>query len=304
MEIAPSALMRKRYVRYEPKSELVLTNRDLAILCDLHDRRFMNTRQFQKLYGANVDDRLKRLFLHGYIDRPKAQRVHRLREGGGSHPLIYALTNRGARAITIKLLRLDAAKRNWDELNRELSELSSRIPHELGIADAYVAFRLGCIDRAFDLVQGFELAPGKQGRALEVPGEEKLLYPDLIFDVVPQAAPDKESLFFLEWHTGSEPNTRYRSPELEHLTGKYEGYLAYARAKKSREQFGVSNFRVLTVTSGGEAKMQHIAKAAHEVCGGVGVGRFLVTNVAAFEAADPFDAAWLDASSKEVRLEV
>jgi hypothetical protein len=77
--------------------------------------------------------------------------------------------------------------------------------------------------------------------------------------VVPQAAPDKESLFFLEWHTGSEPNTRFLSPELEHLTGKYEGYLAYARARKSREQFGIANFRVLTVTGGGEAKMQHIA---------------------------------------------
>ena len=46
------------------------------------------------------------------------------------------------------------------------------------------------------------------------------------------------------------------------------------------------------------------AKAAHDVCGGNGVGRFLVTNVAAFEATDPFKAVWLDASGKEVRLEV
>ncbi len=84
-----------------------------------------------------------------------------------------------------------------------------------------------------------------KGRALAVPGEEKLLYPDWIFDVVPQAAPENENLFFLEWHTGSEPNTRYRSPALEHLTGKYQGYLAYARAKKSLEQFGIANFRVL-----------------------------------------------------------
>src|SRR5215207_2233665 len=173
METVPSAPTRRRFVRFTPENELVLTNRDLAILCDLHDRRFMNTRQFQKLYGANVDDRLKRLFLHGYIDRPKAQRVHRLREGGGSYPLIYALANRGARALVAKRLRPGATKRDWNECNLELSELSSRIPHELGIADAYVAFRHSCSARAFDLLQGFELAPGKHGRALEVPGEEK-----------------------------------------------------------------------------------------------------------------------------------
>ncbi len=109
-------------------------------------------------------------------------------------------------------------------------------------------------------------------------------------------------MFFLEWHTGSEPNTRYRSPMLEHLTGKYQGYLAYARAKKSREQFGIANFRVLTVTGGGDAKMQHIAKAAHDVCGGVGAGRFLVTNFAALETHDALEVPWLDASGKEVRL--
>ena len=294
--------MRRRYVRYTPASELVPTARDLDILCDLHDRRFMNTRQLQALYGRNVDDRLKRLFLHGYIDRPTAQRVHRLREGGGSYSLIYALANRGAQALVVSGRRPDAWKRDWNECNLELSKNSSRIPHELGIANAYVAFRRACVSRALDLVQSFELAPGKSARALEVPGEKKLLYPDWVFAVARPDTAKEESLFFLEWHTGSEPNTRYRSPALEHLTGKYEGYLAYARAKRSREQFGIANFRVLTVTGGGEAKMQHVAHAAHDVCNGVGTGRFLVTNFAALEANDALDVPWLDASGREVRL--
>src|SRR5215207_7289656 len=201
METVPSAPTRRRFVRFTPENELVLTNRDLAILCDLHDRRFMNTRQFQTLYGANVDARLKRLFLHGYIDRPKAQRVHRVREGGGSYPLIYALANPGARALAMHQRRPNATKLDWSDINRELSQFSSHIPHELGIADAYVAFRRACAARARTLVQGSELAPGKSGRALEVPGEEKLLYPDLIFAVVPNATLDDANLFFLEWHT-------------------------------------------------------------------------------------------------------
>jgi len=303
MDLAPSApSSRRRYVRATPDVEIVLTARDLAVLCDLHDRRFMNTRQLQALYGANVDDRLKRLFLHGYVDRPKAQRAFRLREGGGSYSLIYALANRGARALVAERLRPDAAKRDWNECNLELSRNSSRIPHELGIADAYVAFRRACVSRGLDLVQGFELASGRSARALEVPGEEKLLYPDWVFAVARSDAAGEGSLFFLEWHTGSEPNVRYRSPELEHLAGKYEGYLAYARARRSREQFGIANFRVLTVTGGGEAKMQHIAKAAHDVCGGVGVGRFLVTSFASLETSDALDAPWLDAGGGEVRL--
>ena len=51
--------------------------------------------------------------------------------------------------------------------------------------------------------------------------------------------------------------------------------------------------------------MQNIAKAAHDVCAGVGVGRFLVTSAAALEqASDPLDVVWLNASEEEVRLGV
>lgn len=280
--------------------------RDLAILCDLHDRRFMRASQLQAIHGNNVTERLRLLFLHGYIDRPKAQRVWRIREGGGSYPLIYALANRGARAIAVHKLRPDAPRRNWSELNAELSALSSHIPHETAVADVYVWFRRICkLHPQLALVQGCELASGIDSRALIIPGEAKALEPDLIDALVPRDDSGEGDLFFVERHMGTEPNTRYSQPDLEHLTGKYEHYLAYARSKKSIEQFGIVNFRVLTVTSGGEINMHNIAKAAHDVCGGAGVGRFLVTSAAALEQADdPLEVVWLDASGKEVRLEV
>jgi hypothetical protein len=299
MEIVPSTPARRRFVRYTPESELVLTARDLAVLCDLHDRRFMNARQLQTLYGANVPERLRFLFRHGYVDRPKAQRVFRLREGGGSHPLIYALANRGARAIAARGLR-DAARRDWSELNLGLSEFSTRIPHELAVADVYVAFRRACASRSLDLVQGGELARGRDARALDAPGEGKPLFPDWVFAAVRGGA--EPSLFFVEADRGTMPNARYSSPHIEHLAGKYERYLTYARGKRSLEQFGIANFRVLTVTDGGAAKVENVARAAHEVCGGVGAGRFLATSFAELEARDAFDVAWLDANGKEVRL--
>jgi hypothetical protein len=79
-------------------------------------------------------------------------------------------------------------------------------------------------------------------------------------------------LFFVEADRARCRTCAFRSPDIEHLAGKYERYLAYARAKKSLEQFGVANFRVLTVTDGGETKLRNVAQAARDVCGGVGVG--------------------------------
>lgn len=42
--------------------------------------------------------------------------------------------------------------------------------------------------------------------------------------------------------------------------------------------------------------------AARDVCGGVGVGRFLVASFAALETHDALEVPWLDASGREVRL--
>jgi hypothetical protein len=219
-----------------------------------------------------------------------------MREDGGSHPLIYALGNRGARAI--------AARRDWSELNLELSAFSTHIPHELAVADVYVSFRRGAASRSLDLASGEELALRHDARALEVPGEEKPLYPDWTFALVRGDASGEPCLFFVEADRSTMPNIRFRSPHLEHLAGKYERCLAYARAKKSREQFGVSNFRVLTVTDGGETKLRNVALAARDVCGGVGAGRFLVTSFTAHEAGDALDVPWLDASGRETRLRI
>ena len=166
----------------------------------------------------------------------------------------------------------------------------------------YVSFRRGAASRSLDLASGEELARRHNARALEVPGEEKPLYPDWTFALVRSDISGEPCLFFVEADRSTMPNVRFRSPHLEHLAGKYERYLAYARAKRSLEQFGVANFRVLTVTDGGETKVHNVARAANEVCGGVGVGRFLATSFAALETHDAFTAPWLDASGREVRL--
>jgi len=141
------------------------------------------------------------------------------------------------------------------------------------------------------------------GEATHWTGRKRARVPDLTLGIRDAHAAEP-SLFFVEMHRCTEPNERVAQPELQRLKGKFADYLAYARAKRHLEKFGVSNFRVLTVTGGGESKMENSANAAHNVCQGNGAGRFLVTTIAAFEVADPFEAVWLDASGKEVRFGV
>jgi hypothetical protein len=88
------------------------------------------------------------------------------------------------------------------------------------------------------------------------------------------------------------------------LARKYDGYLSYARAKRHVEQFGISNFRVLTVTTGKRRKTANVAETDGGVCKGVGIGRFLVTSLTTLARGDVFEVPWLDASGREVQLGV
>ena len=125
------------------------------------------------------------------------------------------------------------------------------------------------------------------------------------------------ALFFIEVDRDTEPNERhgYRTvegggddfdaldvSEAESFGRKFDGYFSYARAERQREQFGTKNFRVLTITTGGEKKVLNLAGAIQVATHGIEARRYLTTNFAALAAADPFAAPWLDASGSLVSL--
>lgn len=300
MEPVADRVRLRRLVRRPLKTELALTQRDLTILCDFYENRFMHAGQLQALYGEHIVRRLHLLFHHGYLDRPEAQRVWRMREGGGSKPLVYALSNRGAKVLA-RLRIIDANKRDWTERNRDLSLMALFIPHELALTEVRVAFTLACNHTpGLVLSSGEALARGQDARALPLPTSGTLV-PDWIFSIT-HAEAAEPSLFFLEVDRSTEPNVRYRHHALQSLARKYEGYLAYARAKRHVEQFGTRNVRVLTITSGGQEKMRHLAKTAHDVCQGVGAGRFLVTNFETLSSESPLTLFWINGAGERVRL--
>jgi hypothetical protein len=291
----------RRLVRRPLTTELALTERDLTILGDFYENRFMHAGQLQALYGEHIVRRLHLLFHHGYLDRPEAQRVWRMREGGGSKPLVYALSNRGAKTLR-RLGIIDANKRDWTERNRDLSLMALFIPHELAVTEVRVAFTLSCNHTpGLVLSSGDALAHGQDARALPLPTSGTLV-PDWIFTITDDSGTAEPSLFFLEVDRVTEPNIRYRHHGLQSLARKYESYLAYARAKQHVEQFGTRNVRVLTVTTGGEEKMRHLAQTAHDVCQGVGAGRFLVSNFEALASESPLTLLWINGAGEHVRL--
>jgi hypothetical protein len=291
---------RKSWSFYVPPidpPQIAITRRDLMVMLVLYENRFMNMRQLRAMFGGslggNFDYRIRMLFRAGYIARPRATRIWRYRDGGGSNSGICTLTNKGAQALVAAQL-IKPNRRDWDELNRELTGLSSKIPHQLGVGDVRVAF-----NRAHKKRPTMRLARAST-EALLIPGSVKPLYSDWPFVLI--SGEESESLFFLEFHTGSEPEERFGSPDLSHLSDKYERYLLYALAKQHVSQFGVPGFRVLTVITGGERMLENVVDTAARVTGDQGVNRFLATRLDDLLEGDPLELSWRNAANEPVRL--
>jgi hypothetical protein len=291
---------RKSWSFYEPPIDPpspAIMKRDLAVMRELFENRFMDTRQLREMFGGkaggNFDQRLRLLFRAGYIARPRATRIWRMREGGGSHHGIYTLTNKGAQTL-VAFGIIKPNRRDWDELNRELTGLSSKIPHDLGVGDVRVAF-----NRALKKRPTMRLARAST-EALLIPGSAKPLYSDWPFVLISERG--EENLFFVELHTGSEPEERFGSPDLSHLGDKYERYLLYALAKSHITQFGVNGFRVLTVITGGERMLDNVVATASRVTGDQGVNRFLATRLDNLLEGDPLELSWRNAGGELVQL--
>ena len=101
----------KKFVRStEPPGRLRIQPRDVELLRDLADYRFLDTDQILALHHRglrNIQRRLRSLYHLGFVDRPNAQRFFAL--PGSS--IIYSLGEKGA-----EVLSLDEATRKTKEV--------------------------------------------------------------------------------------------------------------------------------------------------------------------------------------------
>jgi len=268
---------------------MIVTPRDLLILRAVHRHRLLRSTHLMALSDGSPQTTLRRLqllFHHGYLDRPSIQLDWYAR---GSEPLVYALGSRGAELLEARGEFRRGGIR-WDTKNRNVSRVF--LHHTLAVAEVIVAFEIACRGR-----EGMRFIPPEEvlagapeaTRRLRLPfrwqvevrqgGKSHRLgvEPDKLFGLRFEGEPEGRNVafFFLEADRGTMPVRRKGLAQTSFLR-KLLCYQETWRQGIHRAHLGISNFRVLTVTTNGE-RVEHLVEACRSLGGG-GSRLFLFTD--------------------------
>ena len=119
-----------------------LTERDRRIIRLIHRHRFLRSSQIVALMGDSPQHllrRLKLLYHHGYLERPRCQIDSYYRPG--SHHIIYGLGNKSL-AFLKQELNVDFREVSWGEKNRGVGRIF--LEHTLLVSDVMVSLELAC----------------------------------------------------------------------------------------------------------------------------------------------------------------
>ena len=295
---------RPRFERGNQTQRARLTERDLDILEQVANHRFLRALDAARLVGGSekkVIERVGQLFYAGYLDRPAAQGEY-YRAGGGSEPIIYAISNEGARVL-IEAKRLAPSRAlTWARKNDEVKRPS--IHHTLSVADLSIRLVNAATARGdihlqlrSDLLKTLpaQTQAAKspftltvplihQGAAIKISNK-----PDLAFGLV---YPDgNRRCFLVEVDRGSMPVERKNFDQTSILR-KLIGYETARQQELHKSQFGWRNFRVLFVTDTA-SRADSIIKAIASRDRISQSPLFLVTDRASLEtSADIFTHQW------------
>lgn len=243
-----------RFKRASTVALMQLADRDREIIRLVQRHRFLRSSHIVALTGGSpqqLSRRLKLLYHHGYLERPRAQLEYYHR--AGSRHIVYGLGNKGG---TLLKRELGVAFRpvSWEEKNRAVGRMF--LEHALLVSDVMVALELACrasgrIRLLYDdqLALHSELQPFQW--KVKTRGGLKLgVVPDRVFAL---EYPDRNSqsqrvYFFLEADRGTMPVMRRTFSQ----TSFYRKLLAYEATWTQnllRTHFGIRRFRVLTVTT-------------------------------------------------------
>ena len=131
-----------RFKRVPPVAPMQLTERDREIIRLVHRHRFLRSHQIMALLGGSpqqLSRRLKLLYHHGYLERPRSQLQYY--ERGGSKSVAYGLGNKGGTLLKQKL-GIVMSPVSWGEKNRAVGRIY--LEHALLVSDVMVALELAC----------------------------------------------------------------------------------------------------------------------------------------------------------------
>jgi hypothetical protein len=292
---------------------MVLTPRDHEILRAVHRHRLLRSTHLIALSDGSRQTTLRRLqllFHHGYLDRPPMQLDWYAR---GSEPLVYALGNHGA-----ELLEREGEGRRggirWEAKKRNVSRVF--LHHTLAVAEVMVAFEIACRPH-----EGVRFIPPEEvlagapeaTRRLRLPFRWQVevrqggkpyrlgVEPDWVFGLEFHGVPEnrRRGYFFLEADQGTMPVTRKGLGQTSFLR-KLLCYQETWRQGIQRSHLGISNFRVLTVTTSRE-RVEHLVEVCRSLGGG-GSRLFLFADREQLTEENVLSLQWQNGLDELVRL--
>ncbi len=270
-----------RFKRAPTVAPIQLTERDRQIIRLVHRHRFLRSPHIVALLGGSTQQvlrRLKSLYHHSYLERPRAQ-LDYYHQGGSRH-IVYGLGDKGWELVK-RERGIDFRNLSWSEKNRSVGRIF--LEHAILVSDVMVALELACRHNGIRLLTEQELALSSDaGRRLQlfrwrVKVNSRLqlgVVPDRVFalEFTDQAGNNQRTLFFLEADRGTMPVVRSNLSQ----TSFYRKLLAYEATWSQgvhRSRFGFNRFRVLTVTTSA-ARVQSLVEACSKLKRGRGLFLF------------------------------
>ena len=274
-----------------------VTARDIDMMQLVGRFRFINTDYLHVYEGGskvNLRRRLKLLWMNGYLDRPKIQIDYYIR-GGGSQPMIYALTNKSAKLLH-EISDIPLTKRqSWNQKNKEVGH--PFIQHQLmtaGFASKlFQATQQADHVRLYDFQDLVARLPEKtQAKSKPMQLSTTLILrntgaleikidPDYVFSL-DWLEFDKRGNFFVEMDRGTMP---IESDNLERssIIRKLYAYQSYYKTKGlAKEELNWLAFRVLIITES-RIRADNIRKAMKKYHAVANSPLFLFTSIEEIE---------------------
>jgi len=288
-----------RFKRASKVAPMQLTKRDREIIKLVHRHRFLRSHQIVALLAASPQQvlrRLKLLYHHGYLERPRAQLEYY--ERGGTRPMVYGLSSKSGKLLEQELGITASGNENDDGVGRMFLE------HAILVSDVMVSIELAC--RKSDhvrLLYDDQLAlQSKQNQfqwrvKVHDHGVTLGVVPDRVFalEYADHSGQMERVYFFLEADRGTMPVVRSGLKQ----TSFYRKLLAYEATwtqKVHQRILGIHRFRVLTVTTNA-MRVTSLLEACSRLKRGHGLFLFADRTVL---AKNPFSPVWQCGKSAKI----
>lgn len=257
-----------------------LTERDTEILIALHKYRFLTTDHLLTLTNTQsrwgLNKRLRLLYDHKYVDRPKAQAA--IFSHADKRPVVYALGNKGAKLLSERFGIAMPPSVYWTEKNRRVRE--KHIEHTLGISDFMIKIETMCkANPSLHLIDKGEILTRSRAQTRQAKHpfrwktqiihnherHEIMIAPDYIFGIRDDRLDNgrKEKFYFLEIDRGTMPISR-RDITQTSILRKVLSYADTFESDLAKKGFGMRGFQVIIVTTS-QARIESIQNAIEDL---------------------------------------